>query len=992
MSRSRHALRISIAAAGLTCLAAGCTALRLPDLATVSQVDELPSRQSSALLEAIRSSLSVDSWRFNRSWSAEAEWEGRTGSYPAPGNLRWSFGKIAEAAAEKTNLDSLRTPKAVDRGKSDVRTPKGAAPNKSDGLKTEVAKKDDAAAVTSDPSGEEAESPNEGIEDGSITWDGFWPLTVTDLVHRNERGEPGSSKLAAATVDGGMRCLRRLAKNDNLIGWNAAILWAQHDPQSGVEVAEVLGRLVVNPPVYVVETGEPYTEPVTSTTPTPNAQSAKSPGDAKPKPGDSPPSLPHRPTRKIAPAMQAAAAEAWCLVLAAGANSAIDGLAPAGRALERTNLPNSIRGELFRGVAAWVPPSHIPRVENALRQGDKKSRAPADIRQAAIDACLIYAINRERSEVGSRAVKTPAEPKKRAEAWPSTVMNCRIDPDFQVRRTFIRWLGRARPEGAFELLKTQAESAELGLRQAALDSLGRLHTDAAHAELKSQSDRTRDALRAAAVHALASWGVEEIAGFTHDRSQIVRIAVARELGHQATLDAAVLLTGLVVDSNVDVQLAAVEAVTPWSDDLAFPLLLHAMRDSSAKTRLAAFTHLSQRRKIEVDYRFDGPPNQRQAAVNAVAAAVGSSLSYMDQLLRREPRAVSQVNAIRTAEIREHLAALIENAGDSAAAVSAHDWLRGIGPKDLPVVEAFLKEPTKTSPEAVYREVLPRISPIYAALIDLESADVAVRRRGATTLANRGQAASLTRPILLRLQERLYRETDDLVWRSAMVAIGSDSTDECAEIANLALHHQSAEVRLMGCKYLGRHGQPAHAVWLLDLIEDRDRSVKLAAIRALGNCGNQVAVRGVKPDAAHRSSPNLRSLLSSSDAAVRFAAAVSLCRLGIQEGMQELIRLSYHANPDTREQAVKEMGLSGQTRFVAHLITLGWTERNNQVRSAILESLEQLVPEENRPRALGETPAPDAKIKCWVQWLQQRDGAAAKSLSPGAPVASQPHDG
>jgi hypothetical protein len=109
-------------------------------------------------------------------------------------------------------------------------------------------------------------------------------------------------------------------------------------------------------------------------------------------------------------------------------------------------------------------------------------------------------------------------------------------------------------------------------------------------------------------------------------------------------------------------------------------------------------------------------------------------------------------------------------------------------------------------------------------------------------------------------------------------------------------------------------------------------------------------------------------------------------------MQELVRLSYHANPDTREQAVKEMGLSGQTRFVAHLVTLGWTERNNQVRRAILESLERLVPEENRPRALGETPAGDAKIKCWVQWLQQRDGAAAKSLSPGAPVASRPHDG
>jgi len=51
------------------------------------------------------------------------------------------------------------------------------------------------------------------------------------------------------------------------------------------------------------------------------------------------------------------------------------------------------------------------------------------------------------------------------------------------------------------------------------------------------------------------------------------------------------------------------------------------------------------------------------------------------------------------------------------------------------------------------------------------------------------------------------------------------------------------------------------------------------------------------------------------------------------------------------------------------VTLGWTERNSQVRQAILDSLDRLVPEENRPRPLGETPAPDAKIKCWVEWLQ-----------------------
>ena len=995
----RHAAGLMIACAGLTCAVAGCSALKLHENPIALLEAPLPNP---ALLEAIRCSLSVETWRFNRGWSPEAEWEHPGARFPAPGDLRWTFGKSPEAVAEKSNPEDLRS-KLTDRGKEkaskNATGPKKELPSKND-------PKGDAATANTDPTAEDA---NKGVDEGPVAWDGFWPLTVSDLVRRNEQNVGHASETASATVDGGMRCLQKLVRLDNLTGWNAAILLAQHDPVSAVEMADRLGQLALDPPIYFVDNGERYSDKpdASATAASPKGKTSSRAGDAKDKPGDNPLPQPPRARRKLSPATQAAAAEAWCLVLAASAEDPVDGLAPAGRALERVNLPNAVRGELFRGVAAWVPPAHIPRLENALRQGDKKSRAPTEIRQAAVEACLIYAINRERKELSGHAARAPLDSKRRDAEFPSTVMNCRIDPEFQVRKTFIAWLGRARPERAFEMLKTQAGSSEVGLRQAALDSLGRLHTDAAHAEIKARAEKTRDTLRASAVRALASWGIEEVAHYTHDRSRVVRIAVADELGGQPQLESAVLLMALVVDNDVDVQLAAVQAVKKWPDDMAFPLLLHAMRDSSPKARLAAFNQVSQRRKVDVDYRFDGPPDQRQAAVNAVAAAVGSSLSYLDQMLRRQPRALSQAEKLRAAEIREHLATLIENPSESAAASAAREWLAGIGPKDLPVVEAFLKEPTKASPEAVYRDVLPRISPVYAALLGLENADVTVRRRGARTLADRGQAASLSRPVLARLQERLYRETDELVWRWALLAISSDSTDECAEIANLALHHQSAEVRTLGCEYLARHGQPAHAVWLLDLLDDRDRSVKLAAIRALGNCGNPVAVRGLKPDQARNAAPNLRSLLSSSDAGVQFAAAVSLCRLGAPEGMQELVRLSYHANPDTRAQAVKEMGLSGQTRFVSHLITLGWTERNNHVRLTILESLDRLVPEENRPRALGETPSPDAKMKCWVQWLQQRGDSAATTASapgratgstpakgptPGGPVVSRPDEG
>lgn len=794
--------------------------------------------------------------------------------------------------------------------------------------------------------------------------------------------------------------MRQLAHSNNLVGWNAAILWAQQDPDSAVEIADVLRRLIVQPPQYVPEAiaasslveQDPATRfkaPVNRFSN--NAKTGAVAGDAGNNGGGQDSQKP-KPRRTISPGMRCAAAEAWCLVLAASATDPIDGLAPAGRLLERTELPNDLRAELFRGVARWVRPVNIPRLGNAFREGEGKLRPPLPIRRAAIEACLVYAIWNQRvvGEVAS-APKSRKSPAVRGAGliWPKTVMNCRIDPDVEVRRAFIQWLGYSHMEDAFDLLKSQVEGTDYALRRSALESLSALHTEEAHAELKAQSSKAREALRAVAVEALGAWGPQEVVPYGRDSSAVVRAAVVRELGKTASLDSAVVLSELTVDRNADVQLAAVRAVREWPDALAFPLLLHAMRDSSARTRHEAAQAITLRKKFSTDYRFDSPPDRRDAAVAAIAREIGSSLNYLDQVLKREPRTVAEVDAVRVAEIRSHLTALLENPAESPAAANARDWLSGINLHDIPVVESYLQEPKRSPPEVVYRDILPKVSPVYAALADLENADVLVRRRGAKVLADRGQAATLSRPVLLRLHNHLTHEADDLVWRFALSAIGSDSTDECSQIANLALQHSSDVVRQLGCEYLTHHGQPAQAPPLLALLDDRNRGVQLAAIRALGNCGNQVAIRGLKPANPGHSSPNLRSLLTSPDQEVRFAAAVSLCRLGATEGMDEMVRLSYEPNPSLRERAVKEMGLSGQSRFVKHLVTLGWTERNEHVRQAILGSLERLVPPENRPPAVGETTAWDAKIKCWVQWLERRNGSPARNLPAEAPLASRP---
>jgi HEAT repeat protein len=981
----------------LILLAAGCASLRtgafdctISDLSSAS-----PSVARYGLLEVIRSSLGSDSWQQNHTWTAKAEWDNRLRGFPSANDLRWRFAKDWNATGE--GEDSVTA--TIDQPESTTKRPKSSSAKSptTDSQKNPAKGATSDVTATSSADGTKADSKQTAGEtkegESHAQWDGFWPLTVSDLLDSDN--SPKSPH--TITANAGLHCLRKLAHSDNLVGWNAAILWAQQDPSSAVEIADVLQRLIINPPQYVAET--PSAEQDNPLRPKPQsnrslnnakigAQTAEANDNSRPSQ-----ILKPRKRKTISPSARCAAAEAWCLVLAASAADPIDGLAPAGRLLERTELPNDLRAELFRGVARWVRPVNIPRLENAFREGEAKLRPPLPIRRAAIEACVIYAIWNQRVVLHSaEARKDRKSPARRSPIWPKTVLNCRIDPDKEVRRGFVQWLGYSHHDEAFEMLKSHLDGADFELRRAALQSLAVLHTDEAHTELKSQTSKAREALRAVAVESLGAWGQQEVIPFGRDSSGAVRAAVIRELSKNASLDAAVVLSELTVDRSSEVQLAAVQAVRDWPDALAFPLLLHAMRDSSARTRHEAGRAMALRKKFSTDYRFDSPPERRDTAVTAIASEIGSSLNYLDQVLKREPRTVAEVNAVRVAEIRSHLNALLENLAESPAAVNARDWLTGLSPRDIPVVELYLQEPNRSSADVVYRDILPKVSPVYAAIVDLENADVLVRRRAAKVLAERGRTATLSRPVLLRLHDHLAHESDDLVWRLSLSAVASDSTDECSQIANLALQHSSDVVRQLGCEYLAHHGRPAHAVWLLGLLEDRNRSVQLAAIRALGNCGNQVAIHGSKPANAGQSSPNLRSLLTSSDQEVRFAAAVSLCRLGAPEGMDEMVRLSYQPNPSLRERAVKEMGLSGQTRFVEHLITLGWTERNEQVRSAILEALDRLVPSENRPAAVGGTTGWDAKIRCWVQWLERRNGSPARNLSADAPLASRPgHD-
>ena len=352
---------------------ASCTSLKTGSFPDSLVVSPTSASGSDTLLEVVRSSLDSESWQRNHIWTAKAEWDHRRRGFPLAQDLRWKFAKNWNPARE-----NAESPAPVDVPVAEKQRPAEASSKRSTGDAKKSATKSPATNPKKDSPGDSTvdEAPStkdaQAVPEQAPQWDGLWPLTIADILRPAAKSSKDLSGAVSPAMDEGVRCLRRLACSNNLVGWNAAILWAQQDPISAVEVADRLQKLIVNPPQYVAETGDGPTNTDYDLSNRFKRGAPKQSSDAANKSGS-----PNDPGRKIqktlSTATRCAAAEAWCLVLAVSAADPIDGLAPAGRLLEQTQLPNEIRAELFRGVALGSSGSH-PAVGKCL---PRRGRAAA---------------------------------------------------------------------------------------------------------------------------------------------------------------------------------------------------------------------------------------------------------------------------------------------------------------------------------------------------------------------------------------------------------------------------------------------------------------------------------------------------------------------------------------------------------------------------------------------------------------------------------------
>jgi hypothetical protein len=201
-----------------------------------------------------------------------------------------------------------------------------------------------------------------------------------------------------------------------------------------------------------------------------------------------------------------------------------------------------------------------------------------------------------------------------------------------------------------------------------------------------------------------------------------------------------------------------------------------------------------------------------------------------------------------------------------------------------------------------------------------------------------------------------------------LATGHDSPAS-RRIAQLALQNQWPDVRVLGCQFLAAQPSAEGGNWLIPLLTEEDRQVRLRAIEAVGLCGNPIVLDGLPAQNGGHAIPGLRSILLLSDPQLREAALVSMARLGDDQAVEELTRQTFSDHHLVRLKAIQLMVKSGQPRFVKRLIELAWTEPADPVKQAIISALENLVPESEQPQASNPSLAVgqsiDDKIKVWV---------------------------
>ncbi len=655
-----------------------------------------------------------------------------------------------------------------------------------------------------------------------------------------------------------------------------------------------------------------------------------------------------------------------------------------------------LHAELTRALARNAAPEDRVLLLDALRSPS------ADVRLAALRAWMARCDRavRPRAEVAN---PQPDGQYAHTEPWdlPLEVIDQRSHDDWRVRAAVLRLIGLQCPRRTHEYLEAALRDHDWRVRTAAIEALGLVGDQQARSVLAGLLADRSERIRAAAVDALAAAGerhkVLEAAG---DESWRVRRQVARALAGRPDEPSASVARELLADPSAEVQLAVVEAVGQWPLERGGGLLLSAMDRPSLLTRQTATRCLAAQWPQAATFLPEAPPERRRELLDELRErllAEFPALAIPEAVEQAVPSAGNVQAAVRAraagnaqgpsgAQVaaNAHAPANAQLATDAAVAavgrvlaLEDYDALGRFGPELVPALERIVFEFHQPLSEPVYREVLARRDPVFAALGQLASGGLMERRRAASQLAALAQQGPLPRLALERLVQLAAADPDVLVWQDALAVVGATGSDAAMRLAYAGLSHPEPEVRRRACELLAERPDPRHLGVLTPALEDRHPAVRLAAIRAWGLSGRAAGVEAP---------PALRRMVAGGSSVQRLEAAVALARAGDPSGKAALERLSYDLDPDVRRRVAQEMGELGDAAFVPLLVRL--LDDRLSIARAALESLPKVVgfdvAEQQAP------PAEDTmeRMRRWREWFR-RSPAEPAVWSPESPGRSMP---
>lgn len=612
------------------------------------------------------------------------------------------------------------------------------------------------------------------------------------------------------------------------------------------------------------------------------------------------------------------------------ANAAI-ALARAGDGAGRRCLIATIRNrdlKLPMRLAAVEALASLPGRESvaALQAEIDALAASAEgaARESGLYAELLMGLARHAETAGDprfvAALDSPTDEVRRAAvaAWrrsgadnaPDKLALLAGDPDPRVRSIVLGVLAARHHPQALDALRQGVRDASDEVRLAAAAALGELGSPPALAELRSLLASDAATMRAAATRALASAGERSLAAdMAQDSQWQVRQALAISLAEHPDAEAQRLAWKLLDDPSGEVQLAVLESVSRWPVAQAGPVLLAAIDRPAYRTRRRATDLLAAKWPFAMAFVAALERSDREQSLAELKTAWEVAYGELPALAQvvspaKSPAALSPVAIARAKRLLDDL-----RRGDERTVAAASRETVAMGREFAAALDFLSADITTDIPEVVYLRVLPRIEPAFAAIANLDSKSVEIRRRAALELRAAAGKAGLPGVATERIAKTAMRETDELVLTALLYAVDRDPRAGTIRLAVASLAHPAPEVRRLACELLARHGAKSESRALIAALDDSYPAVTLAAVQALG-----------RPGMLDDTTP-LERLVAAPNKKLRLEVAAALVRLGSQAGANALERLARDQEPDVRRQAAVKMGEAASPGFAATLVDL-----------------------------------------------------------------------